>query len=147
MTWETPTLASISPLTMIDVFGVVGCNCTSYPPNHGQTLVPQSIFILLSLPSLWFRGYKLISKGNKILNEQGQVRQYSNTRTGRLSKWGSVSGRGKRLFSSPQPIQPPIQWVPRLVPSGKVVTHLHPVPRLGICGALPLLLHTSSWCT
>jgi hypothetical protein len=52
------------------------------------------------------------------------------------------------------PTQPPIHWVLDALPLGwsgqgmKLTTHLHLVPRLRMCEAIPPLYHTSSWrCT
>jgi hypothetical protein len=54
------------------------------------------------------------------------------------------------IIACQYPIQPPIQWVPgTLSPGessqeGKLITYLHPGPRLKMHEAIPLLRHTSS---
>jgi len=54
-----------------------------------------------------------------------------------LNDWGSIPGRGRDLFSSPQ--RPDRLW------DLKLTTHLYLVSRLKMHGAIPPLPDTSSW--
>jgi hypothetical protein len=66
-------------------------------------------------------------------------------RAGKSENRGSIPGRGKKLFHSPNPTKPPILWTPKALSPGqsgcgeKLKPHLQLVRRLRMTGTVPSL--------